>query len=198
MIRVAGTDSYAPASDSGMIHVTGTDSYAPATDNGATYVAGNGTNFSESQFSDSENAYASPAADPSVSGRTFADQAAQPSVQIREDGRLSQEEVQFAHSQINKVVDNVETAIIGKRTAVELVFLTMLARGHALLEDVPGVGKTSLVSAIAKSVDCDFKRIQFTPDLMPSDITGFSIYNQKSGEFEFRSGAAMSNIVLAD
>jgi MoxR-like ATPase len=92
----------------------------------------------------------------------------------------------------------VETVIIGKRQSVELVLLALLARGHVLLEDVPGVGKTSLVSAIAKSVDCGFKRIQFTPDLMPSDVTGFSIYNQKTGEFEFRPGAVMSNLVLAD
>ena len=111
---------------------------------------------------------------------------------------LTKEEVRLACEQIHSIVDNVETAIIGKRTVVELVLMTMLARGHVLLEDVPGVGKTSLVSCIARSVDCDFKRIQFTPDLMPSDITGFSIYNQKSGEFEFRPGAAMSNIVLAD
>lgn len=67
-----------------------------------------------------------------------------------------------------------------------------------MIEDVPGVGKTSLVSAVAKSVDCGFKRIQFTPDLMPSDVTGFSVYNQGTGEFEFRPGAVMSNIVLAD
>lgn len=112
--------------------------------------------------------------------------------------RLTQEEVDRAASQIRRVVDNVETVIIGKRQSVELVFLALLARGHVLLEDVPGVGKTSLVSAIAKSVDCGFKRIQFTPDLMPSDVTGFSVYNQKTGEFEFRPGAVMSNLVLAD
>lgn len=109
--------------------------------------------------------------------------------------RLTEEEVALAHRKIMGVVDNVETAIIGKRESVELV---LLARGHVLLEDVPGVGKTSLVSAIARSVDCKFKRIQFTPDLMPSDVTGFSVYNQKTGEFEFRPGAVMSNLVLAD
>ncbi len=112
--------------------------------------------------------------------------------------RLTPEEVRHAASQIERVIDNVETVIIGKRQAVELVLLALLARGHVLLEDVPGVGKTSLVSAIAKSVDCGFKRIQFTPDLMPSDVTGFSVYNQKTGEFEFRPGAVMSNLVLAD
>lgn len=111
---------------------------------------------------------------------------------------LQDEEVDYAYRQIGKVVANVEKAIIGKRQTVELVLLALLAKGHVLLEDVPGVGKTSLISSIARSVDCDFKRIQFTPDLMPSDITGFSIYNQKSGEFEFRPGAVMSNLVLAD
>lgn len=115
-----------------------------------------------------------------------------------ENKRLSQAEVERTGSLIKKVIDNVETVIIGKRQSVELVLLALLARGHVLLEDVPGVGKTSLVSAIAKSVDCGFKRIQFTPDLMPSDVTGFSVYNQKSGEFEFRPGAVMSNLVLAD
>lgn len=117
---------------------------------------------------------------------------------MEEANRLTQEEVERAASQIQRVIDNVETVIIGKRQSVELVFLALLARGHVLLEDVPGVGKTSLVSAIARSVDCGFKRIQFTPDLMPSDVTGFSVYNQKTGEFEFRSGAVMSNLVLAD
>ena len=117
---------------------------------------------------------------------------------MEEQKRLTQEEVTRAASQIGRVVDNVETVIIGKRQSVELVLLALLAKGHVLLEDVPGVGKTSLVSAIAKSVDCGFKRIQFTPDLMPSDVTGFSIYNQKTGEFEFRPGAVMSNLVLAD
>ena len=99
---------------------------------------------------------------------------------------------------VTRVVDNIETVIKGKREQVELVVMCMLAEGHVLIEDVPGTGKTSLVSALAKTIDCTFKRIQFTPDVMPSDVTGFSIYNQKTGEFEFRPGAAMSNIVLAD
>lgn len=112
--------------------------------------------------------------------------------------KLTDAQVKSAHESIEKVIENVETVIIGKRQSVLLTLLALLARGHVLLEDVPGVGKTSLVSAIARSVDCGFKRIQFTPDLMPSDVTGFSIYNQKSGEFEFRPGAVMSNLVLAD
>lgn len=99
---------------------------------------------------------------------------------------------------ILKIVDNVETVIVGKREVVEIVVLAMIAEGHVLIEDVPGTGKTSLISALAKTVNCGFKRIQFTPDVMPSDVSGFSIYNQKTGEFEFRQGAAMSNIVLAD
>jgi MoxR-like ATPase len=111
---------------------------------------------------------------------------------------LSAEEVNAAGEKISKIIANIETVIIGKRQAVELVLTALLAQGHVLLEDVPGVGKTSLVAAVAKSVDCGFRRIQFTPDLMPSDITGFSIYNQKSGEFDFRPGAVMSNLVLAD
>ena len=115
-----------------------------------------------------------------------------------EQKRLEQEEVRRAAAQIGRVADNVETVIIGKRQSVELVLLALLARGHVLLEDVPGVGKTSLVSAVARSVDCRFQRIQFTPDLMPSDVTGFSVYNQKTGEFEFRPGAVMSHLVLAD
>jgi MoxR-like ATPase len=111
---------------------------------------------------------------------------------------LSQEEAETAGAAVRGIVDNIETVIKGKHDQVVLVVLCLLAEGHVLIEDIPGVGKTSLVSALAKTVDCGYKRIQFTPDVMPSDVTGFSIYNQKSGEFEFRPGAAMSNIVLAD
>lgn len=100
--------------------------------------------------------------------------------------------------EISGIVDNIETVIIGKRNAVELVVLSLLCGGHVLIEDVPGVGKTSLVSALSKSIASKFKRIQFTPDIMPSDVTGFSIFNQKTREFEFRPGAVISNIVLAD
>lgn len=97
-----------------------------------------------------------------------------------------------------RVVENIEKVIIGKRESIELTIIALLCNGHVLIEDVPGVGKTSLVSALAKSISASFKRIQFTPDILPSDITGFSIYNQKSGEFEYRSGSIMSHIVLAD
>lgn len=112
--------------------------------------------------------------------------------------RLSEQELVRDARQIAGVVANIETVIIGKRSVVELVVLSLIAGGHVLIEDVPGVGKTSLVSALSKSIACHFKRIQFTPDIMPSDVTGFSIFNQKIREFEFRPGAVISNIVLAD
>lgn len=112
--------------------------------------------------------------------------------------QLTKEELMMISKKINQIMDNIETVIIGKRNVVELVVLSMICGGHVLIEDVPGVGKTSLVSALAKSIACSFKRIQFTPDVMPSDVTGFSIFNQKTREFEFRPGAVISNIVLAD
>lgn len=111
---------------------------------------------------------------------------------------LSEEKAIADKDKILSVIDNIETVIVGKRDVVELVVLALIAEGHVLIEDVPGVGKTSLVSALAKTINCGYKRIQFTPDVMPSDVTGFSIYNQKTGEFEFREGSAMTNIVLAD
>ncbi len=102
------------------------------------------------------------------------------------------------NQQLAAIVDNMEKAIFGKRQSAELMLMALLCRGHILIEDVPGVGKTSLVSALAKSVNCSFRRIQFTPDLMPSDITGFTVYNQKSGDFIFREGQIMASFVLAD
>lgn len=96
------------------------------------------------------------------------------------------------------IVQNVEKVIVGKRNAIELTLISLICNGHVLIEDVPGVGKTSLVSSVAKSMNASFKRIQFTPDILPSDITGFSVYSQKSGEFEYRTGAIMSQIILAD
>ena len=93
---------------------------------------------------------------------------------------------------------NVGKVIIGKESAVELIMVAILCRGHVLIEDVPGVGKTTLASALARSLDCSFKRIQFTPDITPSDITGFSIANFKTGELEYKPGMIMSQIVLAD
>ena len=102
------------------------------------------------------------------------------------------------HSKIERLVANMEKVMIGKREAVELTVVALLTEGHVLLEDVPGVGKTMLVRSLAKSLDLDFKRIQFTPDLLPSDVTGMSVYNQKEMTFEFRAGPIFGNIVLAD
>lgn len=111
---------------------------------------------------------------------------------------LEKSKVDETRAVIERVVSNVDTIIQGKHDEVELVVLALMAQGHVLLEDLPGTGKTTLVSTLAKSVECGFGRIQFTPDVMPSDVTGFSIYNQKTQEFEFRPGAVMNNLVLAD
>ena len=93
---------------------------------------------------------------------------------------------------------NIRQVIVGKDEAIELALIALLCKGHVLIEDVPGVGKTTLASALARSLDCSFKRIQFTPDITPSDVTGFSMVNMKTGEMEFHQGAVMSQIVLAD
>ena len=93
---------------------------------------------------------------------------------------------------------NIGKAIVGKEEAVEYALIALLCKGHVLIEDVPGVGKTTLASALARSLDCSFRRIQFTPDLMPSDVTGFTLVNFKTGEMEYKEGAVMSQIVLAD
>lgn len=93
---------------------------------------------------------------------------------------------------------NIGKVVIGKETAIELMLNAILCKGHVLIEDVPGVGKTTLASALARSLDCSFKRIQFTPDITPSDITGFSVVNFKTGELEYKQGLVMSQIVLAD
>jgi MoxR-like ATPase len=97
-----------------------------------------------------------------------------------------------------KVIENVEHVIIGKRDAISLTLIGLIAQGHLLIEDVPGVGKTMLARSIAKSIGCTFRRIQFTPDMLPSDVTGVSVFNQKTLEFEFRPGPVMAQIVLTD
>lgn len=101
-------------------------------------------------------------------------------------------------TKIDEIIKNVERVIIGKNEEIKLSLVALLAGGHVLLEDVPGVGKTVFVKAMAKSIGGSFKRIQFTPDLLPSDVTGVSIYNQKTQLFEFRPGPIMANVVLAD
>ena len=98
----------------------------------------------------------------------------------------------------DKVLANVERVIIGKHHEVRLALVALLCQGHLLIEDVPGTGKTVLAKALSKSLGCSFRRIQFTPDLLPSDVTGLSIFNQKTNEFEFRPGPIMAQIVLAD
>jgi MoxR-like ATPase len=97
-----------------------------------------------------------------------------------------------------RLLDNVERVIVGKREAIRLAVIGLLADGHLLIEDVPGVAKTMLARSLAASIGASFRRLQCTPDLLPSDITGLSIFNQKTGEFEFSPGPVMSNIVLAD
>lgn len=102
------------------------------------------------------------------------------------------------HARSRDIIRSVETVIAGKRDAVELALAAVLAEGHLLIEDVPGVGKTMLAKALARSVDCTVNRIQFTPDLLPSDITGVSVYEQSTGEFRFTPGPVFANIVIGD
>ncbi len=99
---------------------------------------------------------------------------------------------------IQALQENISKVIVGKEEAIEYALIALLCKGHVLIEDVPGVGKTTLASALAKSLDCSFRRIQFTPDLMPSDVTGFTLVNFKTGEMEFKEGAVMSQVILAD
>ena len=101
---------------------------------------------------------------------------------------------QFSQS----VQENIAGVVIGKRDVVEMLLVALLADGHVLLEDVPGIGKTTLAKALARSVDCSFARIQFTPDLLPSDVTGINYFNQKDQEFQFRAGPVFSQVLLAD
>src|SRR5262245_22089110 len=98
----------------------------------------------------------------------------------------------------NRVISNVEKVIIGKHDVVERALLALLCQGHILIEDVPGTGKTMLARSVARSIGCSFRRIQFTPDMLPSDVTGVSVFNQKTHEFEFRPGPIFAQIVLAD
>ncbi len=103
-----------------------------------------------------------------------------------------------AKEKIALVLDSVQQAIVGKRYVIEHVLLALICQGHVLLEDVPGVGKTTLVRALARALGCDFRRIQFTPDLLPSDITGVTVFNESTATFEYRPGPIMGQIILAD
>jgi len=120
-------------------------------------------------------------------GRADADEAGRPDMALDEVAALA-----------DRVVDNVEAVIVGKRAAVEHVVIAILARGHLLVEDVPGVGKTTLAKAVAASIDGSFKRVQFTPDLLPADVTGVNVFNQRTDEFEFQPGPVFANVVLGD
>ena len=103
-----------------------------------------------------------------------------------------------AQQKVTEIINNIEKVIVGKRKAVELAVITLISQGHLLIEDRPGVGKTMLARSLAKSINCTFRRIQFTPDMLPGYITGVSVYNQKTGDFEFRPGPIVSQVVLAD
>lgn len=107
-------------------------------------------------------------------------------------------EVVRAQQLVGEIICNIEKVIVGKRKAVELAVIALISQGHLLIEDAPGVGKTMLARSLAKSINCTFKRIQFTPDMLPGDITGVSVYNQKTADFEFRPGPIIAQVVLAD
>lgn len=111
---------------------------------------------------------------------------------------LTQQQLDDARHNIGRLIDNIETELVGQTTIVEQVVTALLAGGHILLEGVPGLGKTLLVRLLAKSVELDYKRVQFTPDLMPADVTGHSIVNMKTGEFTIKQGPVFTNLLLAD
>ena len=112
--------------------------------------------------------------------------------------RVSSERVDWFASRFDAVASNMETVIQGKRSVIELVLMCLVAEGHVLIEDVPGVGKTLLAKSLARSVDCTFHRIQFTPDLLPSDVTGVSVWDRQRSEFAFKPGAIFANILVGD
>ncbi len=114
------------------------------------------------------------------------------------DARERTEEWQRFAERFHDIEGNVERVVRGKEHEIRLALVALVAEGHVLIEDVPGVGKTMLAKAIARSIDCSFRRIQFTPDLLPTDITGVNVFNQERGDFEFKPGAIFANIVLGD
>ncbi len=111
---------------------------------------------------------------------------------------VSAEDLQWFSERYREITDNIERVIQGKRETIELITMCLLASGHALIEDVPGVGKTLLAKSLARSIDCSFQRIQFTPDLLPSDVTGVSVWDRDSSNFVFRAGPVFANVVLGD
>jgi MoxR-like ATPase len=117
---------------------------------------------------------------------------------MKKEKRKSDMNLNYIQEVASKVKENIQKVVIGKEEQIDQLLVALISSGHVLLEDVPGTGKTLLAKTMAKSLDCSFKRIQFTPDLLPTDVTGINFYNQKKGEFEFRSGPIFSNIVLAD
>lgn len=108
------------------------------------------------------------------------------------------ENMEIYNQKLNKVNEEINRVILGKEEIIRKVLMAVIAKGHILIEDIPGVGKTTMASAFAKSMGLERKRIQFTPDVLPSDVTGFSLYNRNSGEFEYKQGAVMCNLFLAD
>jgi len=114
------------------------------------------------------------------------------------DGGTVEQTKTSARQMAERIVKNVETVMVGKTEAVELAVIALLSQGHLLIEDAPGVGKTMLARSLARSINCSFKRIQFTPDMLPGDVTGVTVYNQKNGDFEFHPGPIAAQVVLAD
>jgi len=111
---------------------------------------------------------------------------------------VSPDDLAWFDDRFKKVTDNIERVIQGKKSTIELVVVSLIAEGHVLIEDVPGVGKTLLAKALARSIDCSFQRVQFTPDLLPSDVTGVSVWDRERGIFTFRPGPVFANVVLGD
>jgi MoxR-like ATPase len=124
--------------------------------------------------------------------------ATEPATVVPPPGILQDEEMQEVARRAARIASGIASVILGKEEVVRACVVALLAGGHVIVEDFPGVGKTLLAKSLARSIDCHFARIQFTPDLLPSDVTGVSVFNQKTGEFEFRPGPIFANIVLAD